>query len=195
MGIYGEGIATWDLKVVFDVDSLPLMAMRSLKLLLPLFNAMLSSSSSKSSGRAIIKYGFEYRNFCLIHPRRPKCKSEELLDFSLPKNETCLSPPLVINEMRQPPLRVLLQRQKELVEVEVQLVEGSVVLAAELGEDPSEPKIMAWKRQSKPILNSRLLSLGLRLEKYGAEARSPRLEELLAIVRPHSQISLISRGS
>ena len=57
MGIYGEGIATWDLRVVFDVDYLPLMALRSLKLLLPLFNAMLSSSSSKSSGRAIIKYG------------------------------------------------------------------------------------------------------------------------------------------
>ena len=97
--------------------------------------------------------------------------------------------------MRQPPLRVLLQRQEELVKVEVQLVEGSVVLAAELGEDPSEPKIMAWKRQSKPILNSRLLSLGLRLEKYGAEACNPRLEELLATVRPHSQISPISRGS
>ena len=137
----------------------------------------------------------EYRNFCLIHPWRLKCKSEELLDFSLPQNETCLSSPLVINEMRQPPLQVLLQRQEQLVEVEVQLVEGSVVLAAELGEDPYEPKFMAWKRQSKPILNSRLLSLGLRLEKYGVEARSPRLEELLATVRPHSQISPISRGS
>ena len=139
--------------------------------------------------------GYEYRNFCLIHPRCPRYKLEELSDFSLPQNETCLSPPLVINEMRQPPLQVLLQRQEELVEVEVQLVEGSVVLAAELGEDPSEPKIMAWKRQSKPILNSRLLSLGLRLEKYGAEACNPRLEELLTTVRPHSQISPISRGS
>ena len=55
MGIRGGG-ATWDLRVVFYVDFLPLTAMRSLKLLLPLFNAMLSSSSSKSSGRAIIKY-------------------------------------------------------------------------------------------------------------------------------------------
>ena len=76
------------------------------------------------------------------------------------------------------------------------------MLAAKLGEDPSEPMAwkrqsepMAWKRQSKPILNSRLLSLGLRLEKYGAKARSPRLEELLATVHPHSQISPISRGS
>ena len=79
----------------------------------------------------------EYRNFYLIHPWHPKCKSKELLDFSLPQNETCLSPPLVINEMRQPPLWVLRQCQEELVEAEVQLVEGSIELAAELGEDPS----------------------------------------------------------
>ena len=72
------------------------------------------------------------------------------------------------------------------MEVEVQLVEGSVVLAAELGEDPSKPKIMAWKCQSKPILNSQLLSRGLHLEKYGTKARCPRLEELLVTVRPHS---------
>ena len=38
MGIYGgKGGLTWDLGVVFDVDSLPLAAMRSLKLLLLLY--------------------------------------------------------------------------------------------------------------------------------------------------------------
>ena len=57
MGIYGGGRATWDLGVVFYVDSLPLTTMRSIKILLPLFNAMLSSSSFESTGRAIIKYG------------------------------------------------------------------------------------------------------------------------------------------
>ena len=56
MGICGGGGATWDLGVVFDVNSLPLAAMRFLKLLLPLFNTILSSSSSKSFGRASIKY-------------------------------------------------------------------------------------------------------------------------------------------
>ena len=86
--------------------------------------------------------GYEYRNFCLIHPRCSKYKSEELSDFSLPQNETCLSLPLVIDEMRQPPLQVLLQRREQLMEVEVQLVEGFVELAVELGEDPSEPKIL-----------------------------------------------------
>ena len=44
--------------------------------------------------------------------------------------------------MRQPPLQVLLQRREQLMEVEVQLVEGFVELAVELGEDPSEPKIL-----------------------------------------------------
>ena len=65
------------------------------------------------------------------------------MDFSLPQNETCLSLPLVIDKMRQPPLQVLLQLQFELIEVKLQLVEGSVALAVELGEDPSEPKILA----------------------------------------------------
>ena len=139
--------------------------------------------------------GYEYWNFYLIHPWRPKYKSEEFSNFSLPQSETCLSLPLVIDEMRQPPLQVLLQRQEQLVEVEMQLVEGFEKLAAKLGEDPSEPKILAWKRQSKPILNSRLLFLGLRLGKYGIEAHSPRLEELLTTVRPCSLIFLISGGS
>ena len=52
----GGGGATWDVRAIFDVDSLPLAARRSLKLLLPLFNAILSSSSSESSGHANIKY-------------------------------------------------------------------------------------------------------------------------------------------
>ena len=55
----------------------------------------------------------------------------------------------------KPPLpRVLLQRQEKLVEVGVQLEEGSIELTVELEEDPSEPKILALKRQSGPILNS-----------------------------------------
>ena len=55
VGIYGGEGGTWDLGAAFDVDSLPLAAMSSLKLLLPLFSAMLSSSSLESSGRAITK--------------------------------------------------------------------------------------------------------------------------------------------
>ena len=53
----GGGGATWDVRAIFDVDSLPLAARRSLKLLLPLFNAILSSSSSELSGCVSIKYG------------------------------------------------------------------------------------------------------------------------------------------
>ena len=57
VGIYGCGRGTWDLGAAFDVDSLPLVTMSSLKLLLPLFSAMLSSSSSESSGWVITKIG------------------------------------------------------------------------------------------------------------------------------------------
>ena len=146
-------------------------------------------------GMRLLNMDCEYRNFYLIHPWRPKCKLEELSNFSLPQNETCLSPPLVIDEMRQLLLQVLLQRQEELIEVEVQLVEDFVELATKLGENPFEPNILAWKHQYKPILNSQILLLGLCLEKYGTEACSSRLEELLATVRPHSQISMILRGS
>ena len=78
------------------------------------------------------------------------------MNFALLRNETCLSPPLAIDEMRPPPLQVLLQRSEELMEVGVQLEGDSVELAAELEEDPSEPKILALK-QSRPILNSQLL--------------------------------------
>ena len=53
----GGGGATRDLGVVFDVDFSPLAAMRSLKLLLPLFNAIFSSSTSESFGLTSIKYG------------------------------------------------------------------------------------------------------------------------------------------
>ena len=62
VGIYGgrrgrlEG--TWDIEAGFDVDSLPLEAISSLKLLLPLFIAILSSSSSKELfRRAITRIG------------------------------------------------------------------------------------------------------------------------------------------
>ena len=77
----------------------------------------------------------------------------------------------------------------------VQLEEDFVELAAELEEDPFEPKILALKCQTRPILNFRLLLLGLRLGKYGTKALSPRLEELLTTIRLRSQIFLISRGS
>ena len=77
----------------------------------------------------------------------------------------------------------------------VQLEEDFVELAAESEEDPFEPKILALKCQTRPILNFRLLLLGLRLGKYGTKALSPRLEELLTTIRLRSQIFPISRGS
>ena len=81
------------------------------------------------------------------------------------------------------------------MEAEVQLVEGSVELAIQPGEGPLEPKILAWRRQSEPTLNFRPLLLGLRLRKYGTEARSPRLDKQPAAIRPQSQKSLTSEGS
>ena len=49
---------TWDLEAPFNVDSLSLEAMSSLKLLLPLFSAILSSFySEEMSGRAITRIG------------------------------------------------------------------------------------------------------------------------------------------
>ena len=68
----------------------------------------------------------------------------------------------------------------------VQLEEDSVELTAKLGEDPSEPKILASRHQSGPILNSQLLWLSLRLGKYRIEVRSPRLKEPLITARPRS---------
>ena len=56
--------------------------------------------------------------------------------------------------LRPPPLQVLLQKSKELAEVGVQLGRDFVKLAAELEEDPSEPKILALKHQSGPIWDS-----------------------------------------
>ena len=47
VGIYGGERGTWDSGVAFDVDFLPLAAMSSFKLLLPLFSTILSSSSSE----------------------------------------------------------------------------------------------------------------------------------------------------
>ena len=81
------------------------------------------------------------------------------------------------------------------MEVGVQLEEDSVELAVELEEDPSKPKILALKCQSRPILNSQLLWLGLCHGKYRTEVYSPRLKELLATARPCSQIFLTLRGS
>ena len=143
----------------------------------------------------ISSIGYEHRSFYLIHPQRPKFRSEELSDFALPQSETCLSLPLAIDEMRPPSPQVLLQCPEELVEVGVQLEEDSVELAVELEEDPFEPKILALKRQSGPILNSQLLWLGLHLGKYGTKVHSLKLNELLATTRPHSQIFLTLRGS
>ena len=100
---------------------------------------------------------YKHWSFCLIHLRCPKCRLEVLSDFTVPRSETCLSPPLAIDEMRPPLLQVLLQQPEELVEVGVQLGGDSVELAAELEEDPFEPKILALKRQSGPILDSKLL--------------------------------------
>ena len=81
------------------------------------------------------------------------------------------------------------------MEVGVQLEEDPVELAAELEENPSEPKILALKHQSRPILNSQLLWLGLHHGKDGTEVHSPRLKELLVTARPCSQIFLTLRGS
>ena len=68
MGICGGGGGTWDLGAAFDVDSLPLAAMSSLKLLLPLFSTMLSSFSPESSGRAITKIGVWIPKFLFDSP-------------------------------------------------------------------------------------------------------------------------------
>ena len=62
MGIYGGGggrlEGTWDLRAAFNVDSLALEAISSLKLLLPLFSTILSSSLSKElSGWVITTIG------------------------------------------------------------------------------------------------------------------------------------------
>ena len=80
-----------------------------------------------------------------------------LSDFALPRSETYLSTPLAIDEISPPPLQVLLQQLEELAEEGVQLEGDFAKLVAELEEDPSEPKILALKRQSGPILDSQPL--------------------------------------
>ena len=70
----GRGRAIWDVGAIFDVDSLPLAAMRSLRLLLPLFNAILSLSSSKPFGRASIKYGLWTPEFLSDSPSASEMK-------------------------------------------------------------------------------------------------------------------------
>ena len=87
VGICGGGggrlEGTWDLGAAFDIDSLPLEAKSSLKLLLPLFNAILSSSSSEElSGWAMC----EHQNSCLIYPQRPRWLLEEPSDCFPPQN-------------------------------------------------------------------------------------------------------------
>ena len=47
-------MGTWDLVASFEVNTLPLEAMSSLKLLLPLFNAILSSFSLEELSRQAI---------------------------------------------------------------------------------------------------------------------------------------------
>ena len=108
MGICGGRRGTWDLRVAFDVDSLPLAAMSSLKLLLPLFSTMLSSSLFESSGRAITKFGVRIPEFLSDSPLTSEMLIKGALGIFSSSKEIFLSPPLVINEMRRPPLRVLL---------------------------------------------------------------------------------------
>ena len=77
MGIYRGGggrlKGTWDLGVAFDVDSLPLKSKSSIKLLLPLFIDMLSSSSSEElSGRAITRIGVRTPEFLSDSPSASK---------------------------------------------------------------------------------------------------------------------------
>jgi len=52
----------------------------------------------------------------------------------------------MIDEMRQSPLKEMLLLQEDFMESVVQLVEGFMEFAREPGEDPFEPKILAWRR-------------------------------------------------
>ena len=146
-------------------------------------------------GGRLLELECEHQNSYLIHPRHLRCWLEELSDYFIPQNGIYLSLPLMINEMRWSHFQVLLLLQEEFMEVEVQLVEGSVELAIQSGEGPSEPKILAWRRQSEPTLNFRPLLLGLCLKRCRTEARSPRLDEWPVVVHPRSQKSLTSEGS
>ena len=88
------------------------------------------------------------------------------------------------DEMRQSSLEEVPLLRGGFVEAVVQPVEGFVELARRPGEDPFQPKILAWKCQSELTLNSRPLLLGLRPRRCRIEAPNPRLGEGLAIVRP-----------
>ena len=100
---------------------------------------------------------YEHQSFYLIHPQRPKYRSEVLSDFALPRSETYLSSPLAIDEIRPPSLQVLLQQLEELAEEGVQLEGDFTKLGVELEEGPPEPKILALKCQFGPILDSQPL--------------------------------------
>ena len=72
----GEGgrlEGSWDLGGAFEVDPLPLVAMSSLRLLLPLFKAMSSSPSSEElSGQAITKTEMRTSKFLFDSPTASK---------------------------------------------------------------------------------------------------------------------------
>jgi len=77
VGICGKGggrlEGTWDLEAAFDVDSLPLEARSSFKLLLPLFITMLSSSSSEELfGQPITRIGVRTLEFLSNSPAASK---------------------------------------------------------------------------------------------------------------------------
>jgi len=75
------------------------------------------------------------------------------------------------------------------------LIKGSVELATQPGEGPSESKILAWRLQSEPIWNFQPLLLGLHPRRCETVARSPRLDKRLTTVHFHSQKSLTSEGN
>ena len=150
----GGGGVTWDIGVVFYVDSLPLAAWDPLSSCCPCLTPYCLPLRLNRLGMQVPSMDYEHRSFYLIHPRRSKCKSEAFSDFALPRSETCLSPHLAIDEIRPPPLQVLLQQSEELAKVGAQLEGDFVKLVVELEEDPSEPKIQALKRQSGPVLDS-----------------------------------------
>ena len=79
------------------------------------------------------------------------------MDSLPPQNGIYLSPPLMIDEMRQSFSRVLLLLQEESVEVAVQLVEESMEWGMQLVEDHLMLRSLATKRQFEPTLDHPLL--------------------------------------
>ena len=79
------------------------------------------------------------------------------MDSLLPQNGIYLSPPLVIDVMRQSPPQVLPLLQEESVEVVVQLVKESMELVVQLVEDRLGLRSLAVKCQFEPTLDHPLL--------------------------------------